>query len=78
MRAPDWLDVLKRACVAATNGSLATAAMAPRAGRSSYLPTSRVQGVADPGAVAAAELLRSVHRTLVRLSGAANDGLPRD
>jgi len=59
------LDIARSAAVAAAVGAEATAAMAPRRGRSSYLG-DRVLGLPDPGAVAAAIWLEAVAEALTR------------
>jgi dihydroxyacetone kinase len=56
-----WVVALEAAATAAEEGAMATAALSPRFGRSSYLG-ERVLGVPDPGAVAVAIWLRALHR----------------
>ncbi len=43
-------EAVSAAADAAKNGAEATKRMAARAGRSSYVPSSKLQGVVDPGA----------------------------
>ena len=52
-------DILKAAALAAETGAAATAGMAPRLGRASYLG-QRALGVPDGGAVAVAIWLRAL------------------
>jgi dihydroxyacetone kinase len=54
---PDLIAVLVAARTHAGECAEATAQLAAHAGRSSYVDPKQVQGVPDPGAVAAAELV---------------------
>jgi dihydroxyacetone kinase len=60
-RAFEETGSLEAAAEAAAKGAEGTASMlAARAGRASYVPSEALRGVADPGAVAIARVLRAL------------------
>ena len=55
---------IRAAAAAARRGAEATASMAARAGRSSYLSQEQTEGVPDPGAFAVAAAVQAVATVL--------------